>query len=61
MGADGQQLGQTIELSLRSTSLGGITKVITIVAAAVLIAALLRRAIKRIRLARSGRAIGRHA
>jgi hypothetical protein len=58
---DGQQLGQTIELSLRSTSLGGITKVITIVAAAVLIAALLRRAIKRIRLARSGRAIGRHA
>ncbi|MCW2521736.1 MAG: hypothetical protein JWO63_71 [Frankiales bacterium] len=58
---DGQQLGPAIQLNLRSTSLGGITKVITIVAAAVLIAALVRRAFKRVRLARAGRAVGRHA
>ena len=56
--ADGQLLGQSIELTLRSTSLGGITKAITIVAAAVLVVALVRRAFKRIRLARASHSIG---
>ena len=39
----GQQLGDTVQLSLRSTALGSITKVITIAAASVLVLALLRR------------------
>jgi hypothetical protein len=45
----GQQLGQAVQLSLRSTALGSITKVITIVAASVLVLALLRRFVRRYR------------
>jgi hypothetical protein len=45
----GQQLGETVQLSLRSTALGSITKIITIVAASVLILALLRRFVRRFR------------
>lgn len=51
---DGQQLGLPIELSLRATALGGITRTITIVAAAVLLLALLRRLIRRFRHRRPG-------
>ena len=46
---DGQPLGQAISLNLRATALGGITKTITIVAATVLILALFRRVVLRIR------------
>jgi hypothetical protein len=46
---DGQQLGQSVQLNLRATSIGGITKTITIAAASVLILALLRRLVRRIR------------
>jgi hypothetical protein len=45
---DGGQLGPTLELNVRSTALGGITKTVTFVAAGVLIAALLLRLIRRI-------------
>jgi hypothetical protein len=44
---DGQQLGEPVELTLRSTAVGGITKGITIAAAIVLVAALARRWIRR--------------
>jgi hypothetical protein len=57
---DGQQLGDSIQLSLRSTALGSITKTITIVAAAVLVLALIRRFSIRIRNARAGRSPGVH-
>jgi len=46
---DGGQLGPTLELNVRSTALGGITKTVTFVAAGVLIAALLLRLVRRIR------------
>jgi hypothetical protein len=46
---DGQALGNPIQLSLRATALGGITKTITILAACVLALALLRRVVRRIR------------
>jgi hypothetical protein len=46
---DGQALGTPIQLNLRATALGGITKTITIVAASVLVLALLRRVVLRIR------------
>ncbi|MGX7682072.1 DUF6049 family protein [Jatrophihabitans sp. DSM 45814] len=46
---DGQQLGQPVELKLRATALGGITKTITIVAGAVLVIALVRRFVLRYR------------
>jgi hypothetical protein len=58
--ADGQPLGHAIQLNLRSTAIGGLTKAITILAAAVLIMALLRRAAKRIRPSRIARTAGRH-
>lgn len=51
---DGQQLGTPIELTLRATALGGITRTITIVAACVLALALLRRIVRRIRHRPSG-------
>lgn len=46
---DGRALGNPIQLNLRATAIGGITKTITIVAAVVLIIALLRRLVRRIR------------
>jgi len=46
---DGGQLGQQLNLNVRSTALGGITKIVTFGAAAVLILALLIRLIRRIR------------
>ncbi len=52
---DGQQFGNAVPLSLRSTAIGGITKVITILAAAVLVFALLRRLVRRLR---RGSAVG---
>ncbi|MCW2542071.1 MAG: hypothetical protein JWN95_3796 [Frankiales bacterium] len=60
---DGQALGASVRVNLRATALGGITKTITIVAASVLILALLRRLILRIRGKRpaGGRGGGRPA
>jgi hypothetical protein len=55
---DGLQLGDTVQLRLRVTAIGGITKTITIVAATVLVLALIRRFVKRIRLHRANRAGG---
>jgi hypothetical protein len=49
MTPSGEQLGTPVELSLRSTAIGGITKIITIVAASVLVLALARRLIIRTR------------
>lgn len=46
---DGRQLGQTVTLNLRATSIGTISKIITIVAVTVLILALLRRLVRRVR------------
>jgi hypothetical protein len=46
---DGGQLGSALELNVRSTALGGITKTVTFSAAAVLIAALLLRLVRRVR------------
>ena len=51
---DGRQLGQGIELNLRATAIGTVTKVITVVAITVLVLALLRRLIRRIRHAPPG-------
>ena len=51
---DGQQLGTPIQLNLRATALGGITRTITIVAAAILVLALIRRLIRRFRHGRPG-------
>jgi hypothetical protein len=46
---DGGQLGPTLELNVRSTALGGITKTVTFVAAGVLVGALVLRLVRRIR------------
>ena len=46
---DGRQLGPGVELNLRATAIGTVTKVITLVAIAVLVLALLRRLIRRLR------------
>jgi hypothetical protein len=51
---DGRQLGMGIELNLRATAIGTVTKVITLVAIGVLVLALLRRLIRRIRHAPPG-------
>jgi hypothetical protein len=51
---DGRPLGQGIELNLRATAIGTVTKVITLVAIGVLVLALLRRLIRRIRSAPPG-------
>lgn len=46
---DGRQLGQTVPLNLQATSIGTVTKIITVVAITVLALALLRRLIQLIR------------
>lgn len=46
---DGRSLGMPIQLSLQATAIGKVTKIITIVAVAVLVLALVRRLVKRIR------------
>jgi hypothetical protein len=46
---DGRQLGQPVHLNLRATAIGTVTKTITIVAVSVLLLALLRRLVQRIR------------
>jgi len=46
---DGRQLGAGVTLNLRATSIGTVTKAITIVAVTVLVLALLRRLVRRIR------------
>lgn len=46
---DGRQLGPGVTLNLRATSIGRVTKVITVVAVSVLVLALLRRIVRRIR------------
>lgn len=46
---DGRQLGETVPLSLRATAIGTVTKIITVVAVGILVLALLRRLIKRLR------------
>jgi len=46
---DGRQLGQTVPLNLRATSIGTVTKIITVLAITVLALALLRRLIQLIR------------
>lgn len=46
---DGRQLGPGVTLDLRATSIGTVTKAITIVAVSVLVLALLRRLVRRIR------------
>jgi hypothetical protein len=51
---DGRQLGIGVELNLRATAIGTVTKVITLLAIAVLVLALLRRLIRRIRSAPPG-------
>ena len=51
---DGRQLGLGIELNLRATAIGTVTKVITVLAIVVLVLALLRRLIRRIRHAPPG-------
>ncbi|HEU5271033.1 MAG TPA: hypothetical protein VFU36_14000, partial [Jatrophihabitans sp.] len=51
---DGRQLGLGVELNLRATAIGTVTKVITLAAIAVLVLALLRRLIRRIRSAPPG-------
>jgi hypothetical protein len=55
---DGGTLGVPVELSVRVTALGGITKTVTGVAAAVLVIALLRRFVLRIRRGHSGHQTG---
>ncbi|MGI8665153.1 MAG: hypothetical protein ACR2N4_03860 [Jatrophihabitans sp.] len=49
---DGRQLGTPISLSLRATAIGTVTKLITVVAVSVLVLALLRRLVQRLRLRR---------
>jgi hypothetical protein len=51
---DGRQLGAGVTLNLRATSIGTVTKAITIVAVSVLVLALLRRLVRRIRHRSSG-------
>jgi hypothetical protein len=46
---DGRQLGKSLALNLRATSIGTVTKIITVVAITVLVLALLRRFVQRIR------------
>jgi hypothetical protein len=46
---DGRQLGRGVTLNLRATSIGTVTKTITIVAVSVLVLALLRRLVQRVR------------
>jgi hypothetical protein len=46
---DGRQLGAGVTLNLRATSIGTVTKAITVVAVSVLVLALLRRLVRRIR------------
>jgi hypothetical protein len=55
---DGGTLGTPVELSVRVTALGGITKTVTGVAAAVLVIALLRRFVLRIRRGHSSHQTG---
>jgi hypothetical protein len=46
---DGRQLGRGVTLNLRATSIGTVTKAITIVAVSILVLALLRRLVQRVR------------
>ncbi len=46
---DGRQLGKSVQLNLRATSIGTVTKIITVVAVTVLVLLLLRRLIRQIR------------
>jgi hypothetical protein len=46
---DGRQLGNPVQLNLRATSIGTVTKIITVVAVTVLVLLLLRRLIRQIR------------
>lgn len=46
---DGSQLGSPIELNVRSTALGGITKLMTVLAGTVLVIALVVRLVRRLR------------
>ena len=46
---DGRQLGAGVTLNLRATSIGTVTKTIAIVAISVLVLALLRRLVRRVR------------
>jgi hypothetical protein len=57
---DGRQLGAGVTLNLRATQIGTVTKAITIVAVSVLVLALLRRLVQRIRRG-TGRAPARAA
>jgi len=56
---DGRQLGPGVTLNLRATSIGTVTKAITIIAVSILVLALLRRLAQRVRRVRrrSGRAL----
>lgn len=51
---DGRQLGSGIALNLRATSIGTVTKAITVVSISVLVLALLRRFVRRIRHSQAG-------
>ena len=53
---DGRQLGAGVTLNLRATSIGTVTKAITVVAVIVLVLALLRRLVQRIRRGSGGSA-----
>jgi hypothetical protein len=46
---DGRQLGRGVILNLRATSIGTVTKAITVVAVSILVLALLRRLVQRVR------------
>jgi hypothetical protein len=46
---DGRQLGQVVPLNVRATAIGSVTKIITVVAVAILLLALVRRLVRRIR------------
>ncbi|MDQ1739742.1 MAG: hypothetical protein QOE53_1394, partial [Pseudonocardiales bacterium] len=46
---DGRQLGRGVTLNLRATSIGTVTKAITIIAVSILVLALLRRLVQRLR------------
>lgn len=54
---DGRQLGATVPLSLRATAIGTVTKIITVVAIGVLVLALLRRLVQRLRHGPSRKAV----
>jgi hypothetical protein len=54
---DGRQLGSGVTLNLRATAIGTVTKAITIIAVSILVLALLRRLVQRIRRGSSSRAL----